>query len=374
MCLEHGAAHVTLLEANETLSELAGEQLKKHGHAASKWTVAHAMSTEFQLAKGAQPFDMLVSELIGSMLHSESMGLYLWDIVKRGIIKGFAAKQTPAAAAAAAEVQQPSEPMRMSSEPVSVDTPPESVVSSPLVASPAPRSGGAPSALVYYMVPQCGVMTARVVRCAHAVGLATGLSYAPMESIYGAVYDTTRHSARADWNGYEAMRFCLASGPWEALSAPIPVLRERYDSVTAPIEYQQQFVFQLAPNVPVDAVVVLEWRAQLSADHMLLHTLDHVASLHPQVRMARWLNWGFTFAPLHHFVNDASLASGACEMLLGWMPADLKLVSKKPAAGAANAAANAPATNDAWFPVASKRLTKVIADTREMVRNGETTV
>lgn len=165
MCLQHGASHVTLLETNTPLCGLAEQQMKHSAHSASCWTLLPLMSASLQLAAGEEPFDVVVSELIGTMLHSESMATYMWDLVNRGVVRSFA--QTDA-------------------------------------------STGVTIAPIRYMVPSSGVMTARVVRSAHAVGLSTGLAYAPMQTIYNAVYDTSRVSSRAQWNGDEVMRFCLA--------------------------------------------------------------------------------------------------------------------------------------------------------------------
>jgi len=379
MCLRHGAAHVSLLEANSTLSTLASQQLTRAGHPASKWTLLPQMSTQLTLAAGQQPFDMIVSELIGTMLHSESMAMYLWDLVKRDIVQSFPVAQAEASESTAAADAAAGADAAASLSPTGR-------------VSCSSSSFSSSSSSKRYMVPLAGVMSARVYRCAHATGLVTALPYAPMTTVYEAVYDTRRISARADWNVDEAMRFCLASGPWEPLSASIPVLREQYNSSTDSIAYKQFIRFSLAPNVPADAVVVLEWRAQLSNSHSLLHTMDHVSSLHSQVRLARWINWGFTFAPLHHFVDDASLAAGSCEMQLAWQPADMELVSRRPGAaqqtpptGAAAAAAataggigessEAQETNyDKWTIVPAKRLNKVIAATKLMVQRGKSSV
>jgi SAM-dependent methyltransferase len=356
MCLEYGAAHVTLLEANKTLSTLAQEQLRLSKHAASRWTIASCMSTDLTLKAGQAPFDMIVSELIGTMVHSESMSIYLWDLVKRGIVQSFAPPKV-------APVPQDATSMDTDSSSSS------SAASSPV--SPASSTPSlSPTPLLRYMVPQSGAMTARIVRSEHGVGLKTGLQFASMKTIYEAVYDTRRVSSRCDWNSDESMRFCLASGPWEAISPALPVLRERYDVAADPIDYKPSVRFVMEGPVPSDAVVVLEWTVQLSPSHQLHHTLDHVAAMHPQVRLARWINWGFTFAPLHHFVDDASLASGVCEMMVTWHAADIEFVSKKCDPVAAKAA---PAEAE-WMIVKKDRLNKVLAATKQMVQRGETSV
>jgi hypothetical protein len=331
ICLQYGAAHVTLLEANTTLAMLASEQLKTSSYPASKWKVVSCMSTQFNLSSSTNqpPFDMVVCELIGSMLHSESMGIYLWDVLNRGIVRTF----------------------------------------------PNPATLSLSSDYIHYMVPKSGVMTARIYQAPHATGLITGLQYAPMNTIYEAVYDTRRISSKADWNLDESMKFCLASGPFKPLSSAISILEEKYDILDNPIAYAQEIQFQLAEKIPSDAVVVLEWKVQLSDQSILYHTLDHVASMHPQVRLARWINWGFTFAPLHHFVDDISLSNGTCNISITWHPADLEFISKR-TFSLSSSSNNEPSTNsiNTMVHVPIKSLNKVLLVTRKMVKDGKSSV
>ena len=140
---------------------------------------------------------------------------------------------------------------------------------------------------------------------------------------------------------------------------------------------------QLAKHVPADAVVVLEWIAQLSDSYVLDHTLEHVASMPAQVRLARWINWGFTFVPLHHFVDDDSLANGQCKMQVTWKPADLEMVAIKNVAIESKTAVAAAAVSQSisearieqtWTAVPSKRLNKILTAIRKMVERGESSV
>jgi predicted RNA methylase len=318
ICLEHGAAHVTMIEANKTLVNLARSEMQRSGHPTSKWTIINCMSTQFTLKPNQQPFDMIVSELIGTVLQSESMSVYLWDLLKRGVIQTFI--------------------------------------------------NGDNNHTVRYMVPQKGEMTARICRCPHAVGLDTSLPYASMQSIYNAVYDTRRVSSRAEWTCDESMKFCFASGPWEAISESIPVLREQYDTETDSIQYEEEMFCNLLPNVPIDAVLILEWKVQLSPTQILYHTLEHVAKLPTQVRLARWVNWGFVFAPLHHFVDETSLSRGVCHMRMKWHPHDFE-VGAVPAPS--NPLTDVQKIKKKWVVVSSKKLNRIINETNSIVVRGK---
>lgn len=77
MALHHGAQHVTAVEANATTIQLMEEQLEaSFPGQRHRYTLVKALS--FEVQKPAQPYDMIICELLGSMIHSESMSVYLW--------------------------------------------------------------------------------------------------------------------------------------------------------------------------------------------------------------------------------------------------------------------------------------------------------
>ncbi|KAG5192583.1 S-adenosyl-L-methionine-dependent methyltransferase [Tribonema minus] len=116
MALKHGASSVTLVEANRTLLDLAEEHIR-HGFPDAHATYKCCVSSDLKATEGV--YDMIVCELVGSMLNSESMSSYLAQIIKRGLLRSFEGR--------------------------------------------------------YYVVPQRGVMTARIYDCPAAVGLTTGI-------------------------------------------------------------------------------------------------------------------------------------------------------------------------------------------------------
>ena len=153
MALEHGAEHVTALEANSTLAGLlttilqtkyGGDENKVTTSATTKnnkktkkteknkWTVETTLSIHYE---SKQTFDIVMCELLGSMIHSESMAVYLYDLVhKRKLVRTF------------------DEDKR-------------------------------------YVIPNSATMTIRAYRCSEACGIITGLSYTPMNTLFSAVYD-----------------------------------------------------------------------------------------------------------------------------------------------------------------------------------------
>ena len=159
VALEHGAEHVTALEANSTLAGLLPSILQKHSP--KKWTVANNLSVHFTLASRQQPFDMVICELLGSMIHSESMAVYLYDLIhKRKLVRAFFSeteKETEKEDEKEKEKEETKEKKEIRKK--------------------------------YYVVPNSATMTIRGYRCEEACGIVTGLPYAPMNTLYDAVYD-----------------------------------------------------------------------------------------------------------------------------------------------------------------------------------------
>ena len=127
---------MTALEANATIRGLAQQQIQKNaarvGRSAGDVTLVGELSVNF----AGGPFDVVVSELLGSMVNSESQYIYLWDLLMRGVVRNFGTRE-------------------------------------------APR---------FYTVPRRGVMTLRAYECPRATAIVTGVEYAPMDVLHKAVY------------------------------------------------------------------------------------------------------------------------------------------------------------------------------------------
>lgn len=272
IALKHGAAHVTAIEANKTLRSIAERQVAANaamlGRTTDDWSVLGALSLDF---KGG-PFDVLVSELLGSMINSESQYLYMWDLMMRGVIRNFGSKQTPA----------------------------------------------------FYTVPQAGCMTMRAYHCPRATGLVTGIPYAPMDVLHAAVYNS-EFSATLDWTQDESLRICLA-GDCEPLSDAVEVLSEQYNMVSGAVAHPQTVEL----TIPVDeqdlqhVILVLEWVVTLADGIYLRHDLEHVASLPVPVMLARWVAWGHLFSPLSRCIPALS-ATSKYTFSVAYRPAGLKI-------------------------------------------------
>jgi predicted RNA methylase len=246
MCLHHGAEHVTLLDAHETLCNIAECQLEDLGISRDRWSVVTKLSTKLKSpARGGTVYDILVCELIGSMINSESMYSYMSDLLKRGIIRHFAGK--------------------------------------------------------FYTIPQRGEMTLGVYQTTEA-SIDTGIEYAPMHVIYDAVHGK-EVDARIDWFQDEEVHICLARSKCTSLAENVSVLTEQYNVPHA--SEAVRFPFQVEIGVVSttnfqDVLLVLEWQLQLSDSIVLDHTLKSVEAMTDPVMIARWINWGFLHTKLCH--------------------------------------------------------------------------
>jgi hypothetical protein len=328
MALRHGAAHVTAIEANATVRALGAEQIARNaaalGRAPADWDVVGTLSVHFTVPAGAEPYDVVVSELLGSMLNSESQYVYLWDLLMRGVVRNFGTREQPR----------------------------------------------------FYTVPVRGEMTLAAYACPRATGIVTGVPYAPMDVLHRAVYgggDGGAFAAALNWTQDEAVRVMLA-GDAAPLGAPVSVLRERYGVVSAGVDHPPAVELALPPGTPLaDVVLVLEWTVELAEGVPLRHTLAHVGALPGPVRLARWVAWGHLFAPLAHCV-PAPAADGRYRFTVDYAPAalvvkaDLAALALPPPPAAAAPAAAAPAEADAGAtepaaepPAAKRRIAPVRA-------------
>ncbi|KAG5180488.1 hypothetical protein JKP88DRAFT_263926 [Tribonema minus] len=297
IALQQGAERVTLLEANASLAKIAALELEARfpGGKETKWEIINKLSLDMPSpAQGGTGFDMVVSELVGSMINSESMGVYLWDLLQRGVVRDFAKDGQP------------------------------------------PR---------FYAVPQGGAMTMRAYWCPCAAGLVTGIEYAPMKRLFKAVYGG-KQTAQADWTQDESMRICIASSRRAPASGAVKVLVEAYDATKDNVTHPRHVDLTIAeshrqPDKLAQVVLVLEWELQLSAGVTLRHTLDHVASLEPEVRLARWVNWGFLFVPLLSCARPD--AHGRCRFSVRWAPGDLHVETQAVPQSSTEGSSSAPA-------------------------------
>lgn len=258
MALKHGAARVTALEANETVQGMAADQIEasiaEMGCDPANCELICGLSVD--LSKEGDGFDMVISELLGSMVNSESQYVYIWDLLMRGVVRNFGSREKP----------------------------------------------------TFYTVPESGEMTLRLCSAPVATGIVTGIPYAPMTALYTAVYDRSFLAEKVRWVQDEEMRLCMADAA-TSLSDSVVVLREQYDAVSGGVQHPRSIELRVSdPSSFVfeQAVLVLEWSVQLSASVTLLHTLEHVAQLPPVVKTARSIQWGHLFAPLTECVPESN--------------------------------------------------------------------
>lgn len=86
LALEHGAAHVTLMDVNHELLRIARDALTFHGYVEGEhFSIFHGsfstMPHKCSVWTG-DTFDVLVSEIIGTLTTSESQHIYLPDAIK----------------------------------------------------------------------------------------------------------------------------------------------------------------------------------------------------------------------------------------------------------------------------------------------------
>jgi hypothetical protein len=102
IALKHGAEHVYALECNPNLHDVLGNELlfgvarPSIGRSQDDYTVIPCVSMDIELShlKG-EPVDIVISELLGSTINSESQHLYMWDLLKRGIVKNHGSEAMP---------------------------------------------------------------------------------------------------------------------------------------------------------------------------------------------------------------------------------------------------------------------------------------
>lgn len=87
MALDCGAERVTLVDVNKDLLDMASEALTQHGYCENKdFFIFHGSFTKMtypvKIWDAVEPFDMLVSEILGTLTTSESMHEYIADALK----------------------------------------------------------------------------------------------------------------------------------------------------------------------------------------------------------------------------------------------------------------------------------------------------
>eukprot|EP00035_Acanthoeca_spectabilis_P000193 m.71657 g.71657 ORF g.71657 m.71657 type:complete len:420 (-) comp10076_c0_seq3:1667-2926(-) len=290
MAVKHGAARVTMLEANETVQSVSAEQIEVSLTAmgCDPTCCEQVCGLSVDLQKEGDGYDMVISELLGSMVNSESQYIYVWDLLMRGVVRNFGSHQAPK----------------------------------------------------FYTIPESGSMTLRMCSAPCGTGLVTGIEYAPMNTLYDAVYDRSFLSEKVQWTQDEEMKLCLADCA-TPISDEVEVLHEQYDAVSGGVKHPR--TVELVLNDPSrfefeQAVLVLEWTVQLSSTVTLKHTLDHVAKLSPIVKAARTIQWGHLFAPLSSCTPTAT-SSGKYRFSVDYKPDGLDVTT----VGAAATSAAAPA-------------------------------
>jgi hypothetical protein len=310
VALQAGASYVAAVEANETLVQLCTLQLEENfgGEAdLERWDVVQSLSVELQPTE--EPFDILISELFGSLINSESMYVYLWDLMMRGVVRNHGSRAEPR----------------------------------------------------FLVVPQSAEMTATLYACEAATGILTGLPGIDMNMLFDAVHGTEASSS-LHWVHDEAIKVALAMVPLEKASEPVVVLREQYNSVSGGVCFPPRI--ELRCTLPSDTavlpehlVVVLEWSAQLSSGVTLSNSLDHVRALPDHVKLARWANWGHLFAPVHALFEEAPVLDSlrALSFEVAYKPSGLDLTLADPAAPAG--AASSSSSTGQQPPASKKALT-----------------
>ena len=123
----------------------------------AKWDVETALSFDF---KADEPYDILVTELFGSMTNSESLYVYyVWDLFGRGIVR---------------------------------------IV----------RNHGSADTPRYWVVPQASAMTVGLYRCPQVSGICTGTTV-DMDDLYYAVHGCEESKA-LNWTQDEAIKVFIS--------------------------------------------------------------------------------------------------------------------------------------------------------------------
>jgi predicted RNA methylase len=323
MALKHGALHVTALEANENLSAILKEILSvDHGSPDEKkrWDIVQKLSLDFDpnlpeckqkknqkkkknnkiqkhlnadkkaelhtvTTDGSKTqiktkvfikYDIVICELLGSMINSESMALYLYDIVhKKNLLNSFEGK--------------------------------------------------------HYVIPNSATMTMRPYECPQAFGIVTGLP--EFDTSLNLVFKEERGKNQIipnnvlNWNQDEQEHLCLATSCVKPLADAVEVLYENY--ATSTIKCPREVLFVVSNNHVeegeeakktkrektnktsdqikginkqtekihhnLNAIFVLEWICELAPNVFLNHRLNYVKNLPSASLIARWIEWGHLF-------------------------------------------------------------------------------
>ena len=85
LAAQAGAKRVYAVEANRELAKLAKDMIQLAGFA-DRVTVYHTMSTDLQAHQLPEPANLLVSEIFGTLLLTESAEVYVADAFTRGLL------------------------------------------------------------------------------------------------------------------------------------------------------------------------------------------------------------------------------------------------------------------------------------------------
>ena len=83
-----GAASVVGLEANPKRAKIAKKNIKENA-VTKRCTILTILSTQYTLKETEQPFDIVICELMGTMVHYERMNFFIHDLFERGIVSTF---------------------------------------------------------------------------------------------------------------------------------------------------------------------------------------------------------------------------------------------------------------------------------------------
>jgi hypothetical protein len=258
MCLRHGAAHVTLLEANTDLSDVSKScleaslpQIDKLNPDRGTYDFVRRMSSQFH---PKQPYDMLVCELMGQALNSESMFQFTQELLQNGKVRGFAA------------------------------------------------SANGSGSKKYYTVPQSGFMQVRVVDSPKFYSLPTQIPYIDVGSAFQAVFALSRPTLHPEWrienDNKKLLGFVVAPGTDASQeSEPHRILTEVYNAYPGRSEIPRAHITLKLNHTLAHSpeAIVQEWVAQLSRTVKLVQTLEEFRQLSPQNQFARVAHWPFNF-------------------------------------------------------------------------------
>lgn len=84
----HGASEVAAIEGNHSRAAIARKNVRKHS-LCDKITVVCTISSGFRLEGAEPPFDVLVCELLGTIVHFERQHAFISDLFDRGVVAEF---------------------------------------------------------------------------------------------------------------------------------------------------------------------------------------------------------------------------------------------------------------------------------------------